>query len=191
MIEKEEIREAIRVAYGKDKPLGSDNDYRGLQLDIDEETGKMLDVNTLKRFFDHWGKEKRGEQQYRFNRSTENIIALYLGYNDWDDMQENFGSKKSYIQPECIFRRGDKVIVSYLPNRKITVECLGNERFRILSVEGGGKLEVGDEFSTFSFRKDSLLVVSNVKRGNTVLGSYTSSGVIVEVKFIRKKNQWE
>ena len=127
-------------------PLRVSADCEQLALDIASATNEHIGVNTLKRLLGFIADERSPRT------STLDVIARYLGYEHWDALRiydeqtENsaFDDRDEYLT--CFFKPGQMVYVSYLPNRTVEMEYLGNSRFRVLSRENS-KLMVGDELT--------------------------------------------
>ena len=112
-------------------PLRVSADCEQLALDIASATNEHIGVNTLKRLLGFIADERSPRT------STLDVIARYLGYEHWDALRiydeqtENsaFDDRDEYLT--CFFKPGQMVYVSYLPNRTVEMEYLGNSRFRV------------------------------------------------------------
>ena len=91
-------------------------------------------------------------------RSTLNLLAQFIGFQDWSSYLENLhtierGSSNSFIG-EGIHTQdlqpGQQIAVTWLPNRKCVFRYLGNMRFEVVE-SSNSKLNVGDTFITTFF----------------------------------------
>ena len=60
---------------------------------------------------------------------------------------------------------GDQIHFEWSPDRKCTVQYLGDNRFKVISVENA-KLQLGDSFSVMAFALGQPLYVSKLQRAN-------------------------
>lgn len=145
-----------------------------LVLDIEKHTGEHLGVNTVKRLlgFIHDDRQPRV--------STLNIIARYLGYDNWealklvDDENGNsgFGPCAAEIHSSHL-KLGNRVEVTYKPGRRLVLEFKGGNSFRVIE-SVNSKLLVGDEIILDHMVQSYPLLVSSVVREGQDLGSFTA-----------------
>lgn len=108
------IQEQLKRKSGLDFSTPADIDR--LALDIESKTGERLGTNTLKRLLGVIEDERDPRQ------STLQVIALYLGYDNWQTMLEMDGCENSDFDesPEelrsCDLTPGTMVEFEYLPN---------------------------------------------------------------------------
>ena len=182
---KEEVRRLIKIEFFGDenREFRTDNDYTSLSIDI-EEISKKLNINTLKRFFDHWGKGI----DYKFSNATLDAIAGYLGYSDWKDLEKNINSPKSGFSFVVPIEIGDEYLIKYSPDRVVKLKLIGKNRYRVTSSSGSG-LQVNDECTADSFDVGSLFSVTDVVREGVNIGQYRSAPnhSITKTKLIRKR----
>ena len=185
---KEEVRRLIKMEFFGDanKELRTDNDYTSLSIDI-EEISRKLNINTLKRFFDHWGKGI----DYKFSNATLDAIAGYIGYSDWKDLEKNINSPKSDFSFVAPIEIGDEYLIKYSPDRVVKLKLIGKNRYRVIS-SSGSKLKVNDECTADSFDVGSLFCVTDVVREGVNIGQYRSAPnhFITKTKLIRKKRSF-
>ena len=185
---KEEVRRLIKMEFFGDanRELRTDNDYTSLSIDI-EEISKKLNINTLKRFFDHWGKGI----DYKFSNATLDAIAGYIGYSDWKDLEKNINSPKSDFSFVAPIEIGDEYLIKYSPDRVVKLKLIGKNRYRVIS-SSGSKLKVNDECTADSFDVGSLFCVTDVVREGVNIGQYRSAPnhFITKTRLIRKKQSF-
>jgi hypothetical protein len=185
---KEEVRRLIKMEFFGDanRELRTDNDYTSLSIDI-EEISKKLNINTLKRFFDHWGKGI----DYKFSNATLDAIAGYIGYSDWKDLEKNINSPKSDFSFVAPIEIGDEYLIKYSPDRVVKLKLIGRNRYRVIS-SSGSKLKVNDECTADSFDVGSLFCVTDVVREGVNIGQYRSAPnhFITKTRLIRKKQSF-
>ena len=168
------IQQLLKDKSGTDLRLPSDIEI--LALDIESQTGERISVNTLKRLLGHISDERQPRV------STLDIIARYLGYADWDvlsalDARSNSGFNDiDGLLHASSLTAGQCVEVTYLPDRRVVLRCIGNCRFTITESENS-KLHVGDEVELTHFVQGYPLLASRVIRGGVPLGHFTAGKV--------------
>ena len=108
-------------------------------------------------------------------RSTLNILSRYVGSRDWDDYTihlktEEHGSSNPFIADGVHtqdLQPGQKLEVTWLPNRRCVFRYLGNMRFEVVE-STNSKLNSGDTFtSTFFLIGQPLYIDHLVLTGHT------------------------
>ena len=147
------------------RKMKTPNDFIFLSGVIWERTHETISPTTLKRL---WGyidgaDETRG--------STLDILSRSLGYQDWDDFLAKI-EKGSGSDPVVSFhigidklQAGDRVYVSWKPDRRCTFRYLGDAKFIVEQAENS-KLKVGDTFYTTLFILNEPLYINNLIQGN-------------------------
>lgn len=111
-------------------------------------THDRLSPTTLKRM---WGYLPHEEVQTR--RHTLDVLARLVGFHDYEDFcarAEGLNDVQSGILAEASIstegmRRGQRMVITWRPDRRITVKHLGGSQFEIVEAENT-KLSVGDTF---------------------------------------------
>lgn len=165
------IIELLREKSGHEIRLSRDCEL--LTLDVESVTGEHIGVNTMKRLLGFIADERTPRT------STLDIIARYLGYANWDALRlidENcsnsaFDDRDEYLA--CYLEKGQQVIISYPPNRELTIENLGDNHFRVVESENS-KLQKGDVLTLTHIVRHYPLLVSEVIRDGQSLGAFTA-----------------
>lgn len=163
------IRKLIREKLNCD--LSQPSQFEALSEDIYRVTKEHLGVNTLKRL---WGILP----EVNATQTTLNILSRYLGYTDWHLLTMSLdGKNSSFNDDDAVFLpshypHGTDVIISYAPDREISIRLLTEETSEVLSVHGG-KLKVGDILHITSITIGSPFVIKDVIREGQSLGHYT------------------
>ena len=151
--------------------LSADCEY--LALDIESVTGEHIGVNTLKRLLGFIDDEREPRI------STLDVIARYLGFGSWDELRiydnksnSSFESTSDEIRVQDL-AIGQQIQISYIPDRQLILEYLGDNSFRILSSQNS-KLQVGDQITLTHIVGKYPLLVSDVIRHGQSLGSFTA-----------------
>ncbi len=94
-----------------------------------------------------------------------------LGYQDWDDFLTHM-YKSSESNPVISFhlgidglKTGDRVYVSWKPDRRCTFRYLGDAKFVVEQAENS-KLKAGDTFSATLFILHEPLYLNNLLQNN-------------------------
>ena len=140
-----------------------------------------LGVNTLKRLMGY------AKTPIKPRKSTLDAIAHYLGHTSWDTLMGLQPSDSDWTEKAVSadeIREGSFVEVQWLPDREITLLCIGENRFRVTESRNG-RLLFGDEVTIRHFRLDYPLEVAHIVRNGTVMCDDKG----LELNYIeRKKN---
>lgn len=168
------IIQLLKRMSGSDLRLPSDCEV--LSLDIESKTGVHIGATTLKRLVGFAQDERTP------HTSTLDAIARYLGYAHWDELSKIEDSGNSdFDTPDEEVRSADLqsgacLEITYLPDRKLTFEYLGDNRYRVTDSENS-KLQKGDEVEILNFILHHPLLVVNVWRDGESLGQFTAGRV--------------
>ena len=156
--------------------LRQPSDCEILSLDIEGKTGVRIGATTLKRLLGFAQDERTP------HTSTLDALARYLGYAHWDELSKvEDNGNSDFDTPEDELRsadlkHGDNVEITYLPDRRLVLQYLGNCRYRVTDGENS-KLQKGDEIEILNFVLHHPLLVVNVWRSGECLGQFTAGRV--------------
>ena len=168
------IIQLLKEKSGNELRIPSDCEY--LSLDIESKTGIRIGATTLKRLLG-FAQDERVP-----HAGTLDAIARYLGFAHWEELSQIEDKGNSdFDAPEEEIRSADlqlgvNIEMTYLPDRKVRMQYLGNQRYRIVESENS-KLLVGDEVEILSFVLHHPLLVLNVWRGGESLGQFTAGRI--------------
>ena len=168
------IIQLMKDKSANDLRLPSDCEF--LSLDIESKTGVHIGATTLKRLVGFAQDERTP------HISTLDAIARYLGYAHWDELSkiEDHGNSDFDVSDEEVrsadLQLGADVEITYLPDRMVRMQYLGNQHYRIAESQNS-KLQVGDEVEILNFVLHHPLLVLNVWRGGESLGQFTAGRV--------------
>ena len=168
------VVQLLKETSGNDLRIPSDCEY--LSLDIESKTGVRIGGTTLKRLLGFAQDERTP------HTSTLDAIALYLGYAHWEELSQIEDKGNSdFDAPDEEIRSSDlqpnaNVEIAYLPDRRLKLQYLGNQRYRVVESENS-KLRVGDEVEIQNFVLHHPLLVLNVWRNGESLGQFTAGRV--------------
>ena len=143
--------------------LSTPADFEMLIAQIWQRLHENIALSTLERL---WGYVD-GANNTR--RSTLNLLARFVGYQNWDDYLEQLqtverGSSHSFIAEGVHtqdLQPGQQVEVTWLPNRRCVFRYLGDMRFEVVE-SCHSKLHVGDTFLTPFFLKGQPLYIDHL-----------------------------
>lgn len=168
------IIEMLKRKSGSDLRLPSDCEF--LSLDIEGKTGVRIGATTLKRLVGFAQDERTP------HTSTLDAIARYLGYAHWEELSkiEDKGNS-DFETPDDEVRSTDLqagacVEITYLPDRKVIFEYLGDGRYRVTESENS-KLQKDDVVEILNFVLHHPLLVINVWRNGESLGQFTAGRI--------------
>ena len=156
--------------------LRQPSDCEILSLDIESKTGVRIGATTLKRLVGFAQDERTP------HTSTLDAIARYLGYAHWDELSKiEDNGNSDFETPDDEVRSADLqtgacVEITYLPDRRLILEYLGNNRYQVTASENS-KLQKGDEVEILNFVLHHPLLVVNVWRDGESLGQFTAGRV--------------
>lgn len=124
-----------------------------------------LGVNTLKRLMGY------AKSPIAPRKVTLNAMAHYLGFSSWETLTgvqpvESDWIEKAFFADEI--REGTTVEVSWLPDRHLSLLCIGENKFSVTGSRNG-KLQISDEVTIFNFRLEYPLQVFQVVRNGEVV----------------------
>ena len=165
------VTELLRQKSGNEIRLSRDCEL--LALDIESATGEHIGVNTIKRLLGFIADERTPRT------STLDVIARYLDYADWDALRlvdenssnSSFDDRDEYLT--CYLEKGQRLLISYPPNRSLTIEHLDGNRFHVLESENS-KLLAGDLLTLTHIVRGYPLLVAEVVRDGQNLGAFTA-----------------
>ena len=183
MRKEPEIIELIKeVECAAGHKVSTPTDFNNLSDCIFEKTKETLSPTTLKRI---WGYID-GYESVRYN--TLSVLARYIDYKDWDDfcikLQASRLEESNEIYGTCIRSSelviGDKIAVSWLPNRKCVFEYIGDNLFEVAESHNS-KLNTKDTFHCTLFMIGQPLYLDNLKSNDNQARMYVAgkkSGII-------------
>ena len=105
-----------------------------------------------------------------------------MDYAHWDELTKIEDSGNSdFDAPDDELRSADlqpgaTIEITYLPDRKVTFEYLGDNHYRVTASENS-KLQMGDKVEIHHFVLHHPLLVVNVWRERKTLGQFTAGRV--------------
>ena len=168
------IIQLLKEKSGNELRLPSDCEF--LSLDIESKTGVHIGATTLKRLVGFAQDERTP------HISTLDAIARYLGYAHWDELSKikDHGNSDFDVSDEEVrsadLQLGADVEITYLPDRMVRMQYLGNQHYRIAESQNS-KLQVGDEVEILNFVLHHPLLVLNVWRDGESLGQFTAGRI--------------
>ena len=168
------IVQLLKQKSGSELRLPSDCEI--LSLDIESKTGERIGATTLKRLIGFAQDERTP------HTSTLDAIARYLGYAHWDELSKiedkgnsDFDALDDEVRSVDL-KPGTSVQITYLPDRKVTLEYIGDGYYLVIDSENS-KLQKGDEVEIHNFVLHHPLLVVNVLRNGESLGQFTAGRV--------------
>lgn len=163
--------------------LDNFGDYSLLAEDISSKTSRSIGLTTLRRLFGIINDDRKTSSY------TLNTIAMYLGYNSWDEYfkQKNLDSEWNFEDDKIVISRqptGTHIHVRYL-NRKVEFVVTEYDSQKVLRVEKqeNSSLDKGDILFVHSLKKGSIIEADKVIRG-TNEGSYKTHGEITSIEIV-------
>ncbi len=178
------LKQDVERTFGRQ--LIEARDFEQLSHLLLSHTRERLSPTTLKRL---WGYLKNEEVQTRPH--TLDVLARFVGYKNYEDFcanAERLNEVQSGVKTEEKItteglRRGQRLIITWRPDRKIMVKHLGNSQFEVAEAQNT-KLSVGDTFRCHLMIQHEPLYLDEVVHLGQPAMVYVAGqkdGVIVEV----------
>ena len=140
---------------------------------LSEAMDDQVSPSTLRRLWGYVG------MQVEPRISTLDALSRYVGFRDYrafdEDLQTTRMASSGYFNSERLdadtLQPGDIFQIGWRPDRIVSLECLGDHRFRVAASEHS-KLQPGDEFEVASIVKGFPLIVPEIFRNGELTGSY-------------------
>ena len=168
-------RNIIKLIEAKFKQqINSSASCERLALDIESVTNEKLGFTTLKRLLGFTS------EQATPRHSTLDILAKYLGFNSYDELEahinkkgdSDFNNKVETIYPSQLLDKNE-IVISYSPNRHLKLKHITDDEFVVLE-SINGSLKQGDRIFVDSFTSGLPLIVKDVIRNGESLGRYVA-----------------
>lgn len=134
----------------------------------------VLNEDTIRRI---WGFRDSGYKHIR--RSTIDILCKYAGYSGWEafvkaNNRSLTADSLEFVDNNAVraedLNIGDKVAISWLPDRLCTLLYCGQANWRVLEVCHSHTLHVGDVFSSSIIAVHRPFYLDNVTRDGKNIG---------------------
>ena len=192
---REKVLEMLMLKYfnnGGIKVLSTDKDYNKFSENVANVTNQhpAFHCNTWKHVFCHL--TKKDGTPFPTSSRTKQAIAQYLGFEDWEELKENFDEEyerilrkggricTSTIQPANPIdlmlknlRKGDIIEVMYFPDRKLLLEFITKDTYKVVS-STNSQIEQGDIIYTSTLDND-LPFICEFTRNGKPMGKYRSA----------------
>lgn len=151
-----------------------------LSSDISRKLNETIGVTTLKRLFGF--AKDAGVPRL----TTLDILARYAGFDSYQEMIASLypaGDSEFEVGHDihaADLQPGQRIRFTYLPDREVTVEFIGDKEFRVTASKGS-RLKAGDTVRISGFYLGHPLIVESVMRDGEGLGRYVAgkaSGLI-------------
>lgn len=183
-MKQEELKREVERVVGHE--LREARDFEELSNLIIKGTRERLSPTTLKRL---WGYLPHEEVQTR--RHTLDVLARLTGFQDYEDFcarADGLDEVQSGILSESSVTtegmgRGQRLVITWRPDRRIVVKHLGDSRFEIIEAENT-KLCVGDTFRCHLMIQHEPLYLDDVVHLGQLAMTYVAGqrdGVFVTV----------
>lgn len=165
----------IKVEEKLGRKLAAPTDFNRLILSMQEETGETLSLSTLKRIW------KYADPAHRTSDTSLLCLARFVGYKDWyvflDASKKSGETDSDFLIDKQIhadaLRRGDMLEMRWKLDRYCRIMKLEKDVFKVLECRNG-KLEAGDIFRANTFSLGLPLCITNIHRGEKMLGAYVA-----------------
>ena len=160
-----------RIENQLKRKVKTPNDFIFLSGAVWERTHETISSTTLKRL---WGYVEGADET---RNSTLEILSRFLGFNNWDEFLAEIHKESGsdpVTSPHINAKEltvGDRIFVSWKPDRRCTFRYLGDMKFIVESAENS-KLKVGDTFFTNLFILGEPLYLSELVQDNNASAAF-------------------
>ncbi len=150
-------------------------DFDNLSEDIENATSELLSASTLKRLW--------GYVNYLSNPRTYtlDVLSRYIGYqnfgsfceqiHDTNEFVSGFLSEDSLVAESM--KPGEKVRIGWNPDRLVTLEYKGSNRFEVVDVQNASLLK-GDQFVLPAIVKGYPVYIPHIERNGQLTPMYVA-----------------
>lgn len=180
------LKDEVARTFGS--RLETATDFDALSVSIEARIGSLISVSTLKRL---WGYV---QPQARPRMSTLDLLAQYTGRDTYAALCRDLLDTSAFISAERVdaasLGPGTELQLSWMPDRTVRIEALGDKRFRVLD-PGRSKLREGDEFEAGAILKGHPLYIDCILRNGSTLPPYVAgrSGGLTEISLFSPASQ--
>ena len=166
MIPYGQLRTDIETALKK--KLQTPKDFEYLRERIYARLHTLVSRTTLMRL---WGYV---DEEVTPRKGTLDILSKFLGYKDWESFQENTMLPKEQQSSPVMSRKlsvntdlciGEKLRLTWQPDRVCDVEYLGELSFRVIASENT-RIQPGDTFQCSLIVEGEPLYLDNLRKGD-------------------------
>lgn len=146
-----------------EKKMQSPRDFNYLCSQVEGFVNEKISISTLKRI---WGYTA---SSHKFSQHSLDMLSRMVGYSCWEAFLSETDDAPSshFIVCKRLFSKsletGEKVKLTWLPNRIILLEYKGDNRFTILE-STNSKLQAGDNFYCEQFVANEPIILSHLTR---------------------------
>ena len=160
------LRSRVEEKYGK--PLETHNGFISLVSAIEAEVREHVSESTLERM---WGYSTRGTEAISLR--TLNVLSCYVGASSWKgfcaDLKRSAQVESEEFSGDSIvsaaLAAGQRLQLGWLPDRIITVEYLGMNRFMVIE-SLNSSLRPGDSFECLQIQLGRPLYLDRFRRAD-------------------------
>ena len=161
------LRSSVEEKYGK--PLETHNGFISLVGAIEAELREHVSESTLERM---WGYSTRGADAVSLR--TLNVLSRYVGASSWKEFRAHL-KQSSKVESEefagdsivsSYLQAGERLQLGWLPDRLITVQYLGLNRF-VVTDSLNSSLRPGDSFECLQIQAGHPLYLDRFRRADT------------------------
>ena len=162
------------IEHALKRQMNTPKDFEFLRSRIFARQHIYISTTTLMRI---WGYVDEGVEP---RTATLNIMSQFLGYSNWEEFQRNANMPKELQSSPVLNRRlcvdkslryGDRLRLTWLPDRVCDIEYLGNHSFRVVASENT-RLREGDTFNCSLIIDGEPMYVDNLIQGNRLPIAY-------------------
>jgi len=161
------LRSRVEAVYGQS--LQTHNAFIALVDAVEAALREHLSESTLERL---WGYSTRGADAVSLR--TLDVLSRYAGAASWAHFLQCLKAESPRESEEfqadgldsAALAPGAKLLLGWLPDRRITVQYLGDNRFEVISSENSS-LAPGDRFSCLHFQKGRPLYLDRFCRAGS------------------------
>ena len=150
-------------------------DFVNLSEAIEDTTSELLSASTLKRL---WGYVNYLSSPRLY---TLDVLCRYVGYSDFGSFCDQIHSDPEFVSGflseehlvAYTLKKGEQVRIGWNPNRLVTLEYIGKNRFEVKDVQNAS-LRKGDKFTLPAIVKGFPIYIPHIERNGTLTPMYVA-----------------
>ena len=163
------LRKEVTAKYGIE--VRTSKEFESLSAAIQRQTGQLVSVSTLKRFWGYMSLKPMPRQ------TTLDILSRYIGRPSFRELCKELQRGSSFLSVEAVrstdIKPGGGVELRWLPDRVVRLRHTGGIAF-VVEDAGASKLRNGDEFEVLEFIKGHPLYIPGIVRDGKRLPEYVA-----------------
>lgn len=173
--QKPEIHVLLMQVESRFGNVAKATDFDDLSVDIESATSELLSASTLKRL---WGYVNYMSSPRTY---TLDVLSRYVGFQNFDSFCSQIHQSEEFVSGFLsedslvaeTLTPGERVRIGWNPDRLVTLEYKGDNRFEVVEVHKSSLL-VGDQFVLPAIVKGYPVYIPHIERDGILTPMYVA-----------------